>query len=283
MATLGRRQSQWKPLAGASAALLMVGFFIQSSMSGSAPAVPLRDGVVALGSPFVRLGAGVHDKASSLWAGNFGADALKAENDELRAELVTLRLQQGTQAAKDNLAALSQTASTIFPRASVTPIAAPVISAPRPNERQILWIDAGVAQGIRRGMVVAGPYGIIGAVDNVYETMAQVRLITDAKSTWGGEIDGLAEPGLVKGTGDGATVQFHFDRTLTSAREGALVVTSGMNGSAAPAGTPFGKIEKITVNKKGEPMAVVRLEQNPALLRTVFVLPVTRISVEAAK
>lgn len=137
--------------------------------------------------------------------------------------------------------------------------------------------------GLGEGMVVLGPHGVVGILEGVYESTAKVLLLTDSRSTWGAQVEGRGELGLLRGTGDPRVVELHFDRTATESVEEEIIVTSGMAGSIAPGGIPFGRVLSVKANRKGEPMALVELPQEPARLRTLFILPLERISVEAIR
>lgn len=278
MATLGRSKQTVQKVAFALGALLLSGLVLDAiSPTGVGDAGPLRSGVVALASPIMRLGAGLHERMSELWAGVFGAEALERENEALRQELIELRVRRSTDRARETLASLSQQMSTNIPEGTYDLIAASVLSGPAAHGRKVLWIDKGTRDGLRGGMVVLGPHGIIGEVEQVFEVTALVELVTDVKAAWGAEVEGQGELGLVRGTADPLRIEFSFSRTTVSAEPGALVVSSGMAGSVAPGGVPFGKIESISRNKSGEPVAVVKLEEAPESLRTVFILPLARI------
>jgi rod shape-determining protein MreC len=284
MATLGRRRHRWESLIKAVVSLLVVGLVFQtiaSRRSGSDN--PLSKSVVFVSSPFLRLGSVVHGAVASFWTGAFSSSELEEENKQLCQELAQLRLDKATDRAQQTLEWLSQEISTTIPRGTYDLIPVSVLSGPMLGDRQITWVNGGREQGLEAGMVVLGPHGIVGEIDEVYSSTALVELITDEKAAWGAEIDERGETGVVHGTGDPELIELEFAQTAIKAKPGDVVVSSGMAGSLAPGGVPFGTVEEIRTNKAGEPIAVVRVPQAPSKLRTVFVIPVGRIPFKPEK
>ena len=277
MATLGRRKSNLEKLLGAIAALVGIGFVLHLLLGARADATTRAP--LGFAEPFLRLGAGVHDRAASVWIAFFDGDRLRRENDELRGQLLEAQLAQATESTERTLAELTEQVSTNLPVGSLELLTVPVLAAKSATDRQVLWLAMGTREGIAPGMTVLGPAGIIGLVERCTESMALVRLITDRKSSWGAQVEGSGELGLLVGTGDGETVELHFSRTVTAAEAGLRVTSSGMSGSIAPSTLPFGEIIEVGKNRKSEPMALVKLPGDPSRLRTVWVLPEQRIVV----
>jgi rod shape-determining protein MreC len=97
---------------------------------------------------------------------------LKADNDKLRMENVYYRNQLKT--------AENGRALTLFQ--SKTPsktVAARVIGNSTVQTAKAVFIDRGSTSGLRKGMAVVTPEGIVGKVTAVYPLVAQVLLVTD--------------------------------------------------------------------------------------------------------
>lgn len=276
MATLGRRKSRLSQFARAALFLLLAALSLQFILARPGTS-PIRDGLSWVFSPFLRMGSAVHQRGESFWVGWFERDRLQRENEELRQRLAEVRLQTRREESQENLAALSQKASTNVPEGTYDLIAVSVLAAPDAGASQMAWISAGRRQGLEAGMIVLGAEGIVGEVEVVFDDTALVELVVDARSAWGAEVDGRGEQGIVRGTGNARQVEFHFSQTVAKAEVGDLIVSSGMAGSIAPGGIPFGKVIEIRRNRKGEPVALVELAEHPADLRTFFVLPHRRI------
>jgi rod shape-determining protein MreC len=283
MLTTRRQKLLHSPLLPAATILIAATLFVGAVEARDGQGLPIAQRAArTFAIPFLKAGASIHGAAGSFWSGFFGSRALESENVRLREEIAALRVDSSRERALDALASVSHHISTNVPYGTWDLIASPVLSGPIAADRQQLWIGRGERDGIARGMVVLSSGGIVGLVTEVMEDSALVELLTDRKSTWGAEIDRRSEFGLVKGTNNPAQVEFHFEKTAFRAEVGDSVVTSGMKGSVAPGGLPFGKISRIEESRSGERIAIVDLPEQPTALRTVFVLPLQRIDWEPA-
>ncbi len=281
MATLGRRKNRVELLIRSLVGMLLAGLVFQVIAGpGASGGNFFSNGVMLVASPFLRAGAAAHRGMESVWTGVFSADALRAENAALREQVASLHVENPARRATEALAYLTQEISTAIPAGTFELMPVPVLSLAPARGRQVAWIDAGREQGLSPGMIVLGAHGIVGEVDEVFATTALVELVTDSRAAWGAEVDGRGEIGVLSGTGDPELVEMRFERTSQRAEPGDIVVSSGMAGSIAPGGVPFGVIEKIATNKQGEAVAIVRLSEKPGSLRTLFVLPHARIPFE---
>lgn len=283
MATLGKRNNRLEVLVKSAVALLLAGLFVQAVMSRGEPGENLVSRVVmtVLG-PVLNVGARLHHGAEGAWLAAFETERLRSENEALREELARARRGDAVGRSEEALAYLAQEVSTHIPDGSFELHAAPVLAGPSAGGRQVVWIRGGRDRGFRPAMIALGPQGIVGQIEQVHETMSLVELVTDRRSAWGVEVDGRAVPGLLRGTGDPQFVELHFTQTAVEVEPQDRVVSSGMAGSAAPGGVEFGIVQELRLSKSGEPIALVRLAERPAALRTLFILPHTRIPFDPA-
>jgi rod shape-determining protein MreC len=100
--------------------------------------------------------------------------------------------------------------------------------------RRYAILNAGFASGVRGGMPVRGPAGLIGRIANTGAISARVSLITD-----GGTVvpvrrvpDGF--PAMATGTGDGLLDIRALGAENTSFKRGDVFVTSGVGGVYPP-------------------------------------------------
>lgn len=228
--------------------------------------------------PFLKAGAQVHRGAEAVWIGLFRGEQLANENEELRAELMQLRVASAAAIAENELNARRNAVSDNISTLRGDLISASVLGETPAKGKRLLWIGAGMNENVRNGMVAVGPHGIIGAVEEVFADSATVKLVSDYTSSWGVEIGGADQLGLLKGTGDSQYAELHFGRTVAAVEKGQAVVSSGMASSVAPGGLPFGVVESVKRNKQGEPVAVVKLADDATKLRTVFILPAQQIA-----
>ncbi|MCC6547203.1 rod shape-determining protein MreC [Candidatus Sumerlaeota bacterium] len=238
----------------------------------------LRRSLNTICMPFLKGGAQVHRGAEAAWIALFRGNHLTAENEELRAEVAQLRATVAAIAAEDQI---SNRRNEVEENISVLHgdlMSASVLGETPARGRRLLWIGAGMNENVRSGMVAVGPHGIIGAVEEVYGDSATVRLVSDYTSSWGVEIEGKNELGLLKGIGDSQYAELHFGRTIADVQAGQAIISSGMASSVAPGGLPFGVVESVKRNKQGEPVAIVKLGDDATRLRTIFLLPAQQIA-----
>jgi rod shape-determining protein MreC len=111
--------------------------------------------------------------------------------------------------------------------------------------RRYAILDAGYIHGVRGGMPVRGPYGLIGRIANAGAISARVALITD-----GGTVipvrraqDGL--PAIATGTGDGEIDIRTLGAEASPFKRGDVLVTSGTGGVYHP-NIPVAVVSRVT-------------------------------------
>jgi rod shape-determining protein MreC len=113
-------------------------------------------------------------------------------------------------------------------------------------------IDRGEQDGIRRGMPVVTPGGIVGQVQRTTHSYSDVLLLNDVKSRLGVRVQRSRARGTVSGTGGERALKLENDGALMlenvlrgdDLQEGDLIVTSGTDG-IFPAGLVVGKATAI--------------------------------------
>jgi rod shape-determining protein MreC len=123
-----------------------------------------------------------------------------------------------------------------------------VIGRDPSNWWRTLQINLGSRHGVREGLPVLTPEGLVGRVHEVHPNRSRVALIGDPACRLSINVLPSRENGIL--TADGATV---FDHTIvnlqflpahTGARAGDPVVTSGL-GRLFPRGIPVGKLLSV--------------------------------------
>ena len=110
-------------------------------------------------------------------------------------------------------------------------------------------IDKGTKHGVKRGMPVVSPEGIVGHVLQASRHSAKVLLITDFNSSVDAIIQRSRARGLVEGNGETRCRLKHAPRTH-DIRLGDRVVTSGLGGRY-PKGLMIGTISKLRKRRYG--------------------------------
>ncbi len=108
-------------------------------------------------------------------------------------------------------------------------------------------IDKGERDGVKRGMAVVSPTGIIGQILKTAPHYATVLLITDYNSAIDSIVQGTRAKAIVEGKGENQCQLKYLLRTEEVA-VGDAVVTSGLGGNF-PKGLMVGEIKKV--DKKG--------------------------------
>lgn len=126
-------------------------------------------------------------------------------------------------------------------RVADTVVAARLVSSTASSGRRFAILDAGRWQGVRPGMPVRGPDGLVGRVVETGPAVARVLLVTDAESVVPVRRtrDGL--PAIVAGRGDGAVEVRAIAAGNVRFRAGDVLVTSGTGGIYMP-GTPVARV-----------------------------------------
>ena len=230
----------------------------------------IRVWAISLISPLERAGAWSVEHVRGAWNGYVALRGARRENEQLRQEVDALKLRsqqlEGRAAEADRLSALLD-----FRRAHAeTPmLAARVIGAAADPASQIIFIDRGTRDGVRRNMAVITPDGIVGKVIDVVRDTSQVLLITDKESGVGAMLADSRVQAPVSGTGETLLVMKYVSNDSKIA-PGARVVTSGMD-RIFPADIPVGTVVDA---KPGNFLQQIRVKPVAALdrLEAVVVL-----------
>jgi rod shape-determining protein MreC len=230
----------------------------------------IRVWTVGAVSPFERAGAHGISSIREIWNHYFALQNTSRENEELKRENDTLKLQitqlQGKAAEADRLAALLKFRQS---NVDVPMVSARVIGGSADSASQTVYLDRGQRDGIRRNMGVITPDGVVGKIIESYKNTSQVLLLTDKDSGVGAMLVDSRIQSPVGGTGDPLLTMKYIPND-DPAHSGELVVTSGMD-RIFPRDLPVGTIADI---KPGNPFKQIRVRPaaNLQRLEEVFVL-----------
>jgi rod shape-determining protein MreC len=197
---------------------------------------PLRSGVNGLLDPIGRFFSG---------AVNYGS--VVEENQKLRAQISALEGQRATTRAAqrqyselqhllqlDKLPALS----------GLTLVTAEVTSLTTSDFAATITIDKGRSAGVTLDYPVLAAGGLAGQVVIASHSGATVRLLTDGQSKVGVTF-GRGEEATLAGVGAGKLLQVDDVPATTRVSVGELLVTSGLQGAAYPAGIPVARVTSV--------------------------------------
>lgn len=110
---------------------------------------------------------------------------------------------------------------------------------------QSVRINRGEADGVRVGMPVTTPNGVLGQVVRAVGRSADVMLLTDPASRIGAAVQRTRVRATVTGTGNARHLDVDYVRLEEDLVEGDLLVTSGTDG-IFPSGLLLGRVEGVT-------------------------------------
>jgi rod shape-determining protein MreC len=230
----------------------------------------IRVWAVGAVSPVERSGAWGVGKIRNTWRHYFALQNTSRDNEQLRRENDTLKLQitqlEGKAAEADRLAALLAFRQS---HRDVPMLGARVIGASAGAASQTIEIDRGSRDGIKVNMAVITADGVVGKVIDAYGDNSQVLLLTDKDSGVGAKLAESRIQSPVGGTGEPLLVMKYVANDDT-VKPGESVVTSGMD-RIFPRDLPVGTVVDV---KAGIPFKQIRVRPSANLetLEEVIVL-----------
>jgi rod shape-determining protein MreC len=223
----------------------------------------IRVWTVGAVSPFERAGASGIGSIRGVWHHYFALRNASFENERLRRENDTLKLQinqlQSKAAEADRLAALLNFRQS---HQNVPMLGARVIGASPDTASQTVYLDRGERDGIHRNMAVITPDGVVGKIAESYGRTSQVLLLTDKDSGIGAMLLESRIQSPVGGTGE-PLLTMKYVASDDNVNVGEHVVTSGMD-RIFPRDLPVGTVAQI---KPGQPFKQIRIRPSANLER----------------
>ena len=204
------------------------------STSNSVSFSGLRGAASDASAPAAKAATGARTSGQSLWATLSGYFTSGAHTARLEREVAEARVQLAEQAAlkeeNQRLKAMLDLAQGETKPVVVTRL----IGSTSSSTRRFATIGAGSTQGVRPGMAVSSPLGLVGRVMEVGSNSARVLLITDPQSSIPVRRASDGVQAYATGRGDG-TVQIRLSTTgLNPLKRGDAIVTSGSGGVYRP-------------------------------------------------
>ncbi|MCW5879424.1 MAG: rod shape-determining protein MreC [Anaerolineae bacterium] len=184
-------------------------------------------------------------------------EAMDQENADLRAEVARLAVEnlRLTEAAAENVRlreavgfkeanpALTILGAEVIERGGQGLVTGRVVSRdPSPYLSQ-LTINVGRRDGVKEGMPVVTPQGLVGRISRVGDRTARVLLLTDTASAVNAKTMRGRVTGVVEGAEEGR-LALRFVEQGAELKVGDIVLTSGLGGSF-PAGQPIGQVTAV--------------------------------------
>jgi rod shape-determining protein MreC len=238
--------------------LLLVFSILSLSLKRSPALRKVQEVVVSMTAPGLEGLEYVGRSVKQLWQGYFYLVGVRQQNAVLQRQLEEYKQREVRfQEAQEALTRLEVLLDL------KRQVALPVIGARVIAYDPSLWsrsaiINQGKAQGVKEGLPVLAPQGIVGRIVTVYPEYSKVMLIVDRKSGADAMVQRTRIRGMLKGKG-GNRCSLEFVPKSADVKVGDLVLASGLVG-LYPKGLVFGKVTEA--NKK-----------NPGVFQEIEVTP----------
>lgn len=200
-------------------------------------------------APFQRLTAGLGGLARGLLDRYVVLVGTQAENEELRARIRDLE-RRGTN--QNEMELMNRRLKRLLALERELPTKAVVASVTARDASvwfQSLTLNKGEVDGIRTGMPVLAPEGVVGLISSASPHASRVLLLTDPNSG----IDVLVQRTRVRGILSGLLEQgttLKYVKRSDDVRVGDRIVASGLNG-VYPKGLPVGRVTRVSRKDRG--------------------------------
>ena len=257
---------------------LLLVFTVLSLSLKSSPALRKVQGlVVSMTAPGLEGLEYVGRSAKQLWLGYFYLIGVRRQNAELQRQLEEYKQREvHFQEAEQALTRL-ETLLDLKRQVALPVIGARVIAYDPTLWSRAAIINQGKAQGVKEGLPVLAPQGIVGRIVGVYPEYSKVMLIVDRKSSADAMVQRTRIRGMLKGKG-GNRCSLEFVPKSADVQVGDLVLASGLVG-LYPKGLVFGK---VTAANKKNPGVFQEIEVSPnvdlSTLEEVLVVKVATLA-----
>ena len=173
----------------------------------------------------------------------------RSENERLRKRVQSLEIERQrlleAEATNRRLQQLLNFRSEL-PAGAIT---ASIIGNSATSWFQSCVLNKGSADGLRKGMAVVTPLGVVGKVVTVTRRTAKVLLLTDPNSGIDVVVQRTRSRGIVSGSLESGTVLKYMKRS-EDVQEGDRLVTSGLD-NVFPKGLLVGTVIKVRKQNRG--------------------------------
>ncbi len=254
-------------LVAALGALIGAGLLILSLMKPDAFA-DVRERAADVASPVGRAGAAARVGGQDFFSAIGGYFRAGSQNVRLHREIEIARVRLAeAQALKQENNRLRDLLG--LSHGDVKPVAAGrLIGSTSASTRRFAYISAGASDGVRPGMPVLSPRGLIGRVLETGGSSARVLLLSDSESMVPVRRASDNVVAFAEGQGDGTVRLRLVNLGINPLKKGDVFVTSGAGGLYRP-GIAVAVADKII--RDG---AIARLLSNPAATDYVLIEPV---------
>lgn len=219
--------------------LVLLGYQVRQDDGSSL----LQSWTVGLLAPFNQGIHGVVEYGADTWREYVWLVGARTENEELRAELDTLRIQK--QSLERQLGRIERSSKQVNYQADIasTTVLAEVVGGGASAAAKEIIIDKGTADGIAAGMAVITSEGAVGRVQSAHSGSSLIVLINDVDAAVGAILEDTRVRGVLKGVGRRECTLEYINPDVP-VRVGEKVYTSGAD-RVFPKGLPIGEVVEV--------------------------------------
>lgn len=233
------------------ASLLLVSISTRTRMFQDPLARLLLDGLAPMQAAVTRTYAG----ARASWHRYLDLVGSEKDNERLRQQIATLEQHSVrlTELEEEN----RRLTGLLGFRARIDGVAysARVIGRDPLPWMRTLTLDRGERDGVRRGMAVLAPEGVVGQITQVSHTASRVLVLTDSNSGIDALVQRSRARGIVQGGVD-AGCSMKYLRRAEDVSVGDRIITSGLDG-IFPKGVVIGSVVEVELRDRGLLQAAV--------------------------
>lgn len=227
----------------------------------------------AIVSPEERLSAFSGHSVRGAWANYIDLRHVRQQNEDLQKQLAQLKLERAA-IAEDAVEAQRLRALLDFRQHYISStVAAQVIGTSGSDQSRLLTLDKGAHDGLKAGMPVITPDGVVGKLRDVFPTTSQLLLLSDPTSGAGVLLQTTRIRAILHGTAQGGIVISNLTPD-SRIKPGEKVLTSGGD-QVFPRGLAVGTIQSIEPDKEHQPYTIITLKPAANLGQLEEVLIVT--------
>lgn len=255
-------------------AVVLAHIILISAQVNSRSGVPVLEQVTfGLFAEVQRGAAAVFNGVRHTWRGYIDLRGIRAENEGLRKQLDTVRVQLQQQRALAERSQQLQRLLELRDQAGLLTSAADVIGVGASPDFRTITINKGTKDGLKSDMAVISPAGVVGRVVTPSGRAAKVQLLIDRNAAAGALVERTRVQGVVLGTGE-SLLRMEYVAEIGDVRVGDTVVTSGVDG-IYPKGFVIGQVEKVERGGGAYKIITVRPAVDLRSLESVLVVLVS--------
>ena len=207
------------------------------------------------------------------WSNYFGLRGVRQQNADLRKQIAQLRLERAA-LAENALEGQRLAALVAFKQHYISStVVVQVLGTSGSDQSRLLLLDKGANDGLKPGMAVITPDGVVGKLRDVFPGTSQLLLLSDPTSGAGVMLESTRIRAIVRGTSSGTVAITNLTQD-DRIKVGEQVLTSGGD-QVYPRGLPVGTITSIKPDPEHQPYTAIQLRLAANLNRLEEVLVIT--------